>query len=230
MSGGTTVVLDYGAGNLKSVENALRFLGARYRVTSRPAELQDAEGLIFPGVGEAAASMAVLKRTGLDQGLRDFLLSGRKILGICIGCQVIFDRSEERDTGCLGLIPGTVRRFPRDLGVKVPHMGWNTVHFTREHPVFSGIPQDSSFYFVHSYYPEPAEDAVVAGRTDYGLSFASCIAWRNLVAFQFHLEKSGPLGLKLLSNFLSWKGGDVSSVAEANATEHPGRGAVAHAQ
>lgn len=230
MSGGTTVVLDYGAGNLKSVENALRFLGARFRVTSLPAELEDAEGLIFPGVGEAAASMTVLKRTGLDQGLRDFLSSGRKILGICIGCQVIFDRSEERDTECLGLLPGTVRRFPRDLGVKVPHMGWNTVHFTREHPVFAGIPQDSSFYFVHSYYPEPADDAVVAGRTDYGLSFASCIARKNLVAFQFHLEKSGPLGLKLLSNFLAWKGGEVPSMAKANATEYPGRGAVAHAQ
>jgi imidazole glycerol-phosphate synthase subunit HisH len=215
VSVGTTVVLDYGAGNLTSVENALSHLGARYHVTSRPADLDDAEGLIFPGVGEAAASMTVLKRTGLDAALRDFLSSGRKILGICIGCQVIFDRSEERDTECLGLLEGTVKRFPRGSGLKVPHMGWNTVHFTREHPVFAGIPQDSSFYFVHSYYPAPADNALVAARTDYGVSFASCIARKNLVAFQFHLEKSGPLGLKLLSNFLSWNGSEIPSMAGA---------------
>jgi glutamine amidotransferase len=215
MSVGTTVVLDYGAGNLRSVENALSHLGARFRVTSRPADLADAEGLIFPGVGEAAASMTVLKRTGLDTALRDFLSSGRKILGICIGCQVIFDRSEERDTECLGLLEGTVKRFPRGSGLKVPHMGWNNVHFTREHPVFAGIPQDSSFYFVHSYYPSPADDTLVAARTDYGLPFASCIARKNLVAFQFHLEKSGPLGLRLLSNFLSWDGSEIPSMAGA---------------
>ena len=155
--------------------------------------------------------MTVLKRTGLDAALRDFLLSGRKILGICIGCQVIFDRSEERDTECLGLLAGTVRRFPREGGLKVPHMGWNTVHFTRDHPVFAGIPQDSSFYFVHSYYPAPADEAVVAAWTEYGVSFASCIARGNLVAFQFHLEKSGPLGLRLLSNFLSWDGTHAAS-------------------
>jgi imidazole glycerol-phosphate synthase subunit HisH len=215
MSAGTTVVLDYGAGNLTSVENALSHLGARFHVTSRPADLDGAEGLIFPGVGEAAASMAVLKRTGLDAALRDFLSSCRKILGICIGCQVIFNRSEERDTECLGLLEGTVKRFPRGSGLKVPHMGWNNVHFTREHPVFAGIPQDSSFYFVHSYYPSPADDTLVAARTDYGLPFASCIARKNLVAFQFHLEKSGPLGLRLLSNFLSWDGSEIPSMAGA---------------
>ena len=150
--------------------------------------------------------MAELKRTGLDGALRDYLASGRKMLGICIGCQVIFERSEERDTECLGLLPGFVRRFPPRAGLKVPHMGWNTVHFTRPHPVFKGIPQDSSFYFVHSYYPEPADPGLIAGETDYGKAFASCIAWRNLVAFQFHLEKSGSLGIRLLSNFLSWDG------------------------
>jgi imidazole glycerol-phosphate synthase subunit HisH len=213
MSAATTAVLDYGAGNLKSVENALTHLGARFLVTSRPSDLQEVEGLIFPGVGEAAASMTVLRRTGLDSALRDFLLSGRKILGICIGCQVIFDRSEERDTECLGLLAGTVKRFPSGSGLKVPHMGWNTVHFVRDHPVFAGIPQDSSFYFVHSYYPAPADSSLVAATTDYGLPFASCIVRKNLVAFQFHLEKSGPLGLKLLSNFLSWDGVEVPSLA-----------------
>lgn len=206
MTAGTTVVIDYGAGNLKSVENGLRHLGAPYLVTSRPADIAEAEGLIFPGVGEAAASMSELKRTGLDRALFDYLQSGRKILGICIGCQVIFERSEERDTECLGILKGSVRRFPGGSGLKVPHMGWNTVHFTRTHPVFDGIPQDSSFYFLHSYYPEPLDPGLVAAETEYGKTFASCVAWRNLVAFQFHLEKSGALGVKLLSNFLAWNG------------------------
>jgi glutamine amidotransferase len=206
MSAATTVVIDYGAGNLKSVENALRHLGAQYLVTSKPADLRDADALIFPGVGEAAQSMGELKRTGLDRALRDFLASGRKMLGICIGCQVIFERSEERDTECLGLLPGSVRRFPAGSGLKVPHMGWNTVHFTAAHPVFEGIPQDSSFYFVHSYYPAPTDPALVVGETEYGGLFASCIAKDNLIAFQFHLEKSGSFGLKLLANFLSWEG------------------------
>jgi imidazole glycerol-phosphate synthase subunit HisH len=215
-----TVVIDYGAGNLKSVENALAHLGATYQVTSRPSDLADAHALIFPGVGEAAQSMGELKRTGLDGAIREFLASGRKILGICIGCQVIFERSEERATPCLGLFAGQVRRFPPGSGLKVPHMGWNTVHFTRAHPVFDGIPQDSSFYFVHSYYPAPADPGMIAGVTDYGGPFASCIARDNLVAFQFHLEKSGPLGLKLLSNFLSW---------EATDALRPARTGVSHA-
>jgi imidazole glycerol-phosphate synthase subunit HisH len=206
MSGGATVVLDYGAGNLTSVENALRHLGARFLVTAKPEPLGDAEAVIFPGVGEAASSMAELARTGLDQALRSYVATGRKMLGICIGCQVIFEHSEERDTECLGLYPGVVRRFPPRPGLKVPHIGWNSVHFTRNHPVFADIPQDSSFYFVHSYYPSPADPGMVAAETEYGERFASCVARRNMIAFQFHLEKSGPLGLALLANFLSWDG------------------------
>jgi imidazole glycerol-phosphate synthase subunit HisH len=203
---GRTIVIDYGAGNLKSVENALQHLGAPFLTTRLPSDLDAAQRVIFPGVGEAAASMAELRRTGLDEALRSFVASGRPILGICIGCQVIFDRSEERDTPCLGIFPGTVRRFAIPRGLKVPHMGWNAVRFTRPHPVFGGIPPESSFYFVHSYYPEPTDPAMVAAVTDYGLSFPSCVAQGGLVAFQFHLEKSGPLGLKLLSNFLAWDG------------------------
>jgi glutamine amidotransferase len=205
LSAGFIAVIDYGAGNLRSVENALRRLGAKFRVTADPRDLDEAAGLIFPGVGEAAASMAELRRTGLDHALCSFIASGRKSLGICIGCQVIFDHSEERDTPCLGILRGAVRRFDPGRGLKVPHMGWNQVRFTRPHPLFQGIPQGSSFYFVHSYYPEPAEPAVVAGETEYGSAFASCIARDNLAAFQFHLEKSGPVGLKLLSNFLAWE-------------------------
>jgi glutamine amidotransferase len=217
MSARPTIVLDYGAGNLTSVENALRHLGAPFRTTSKPADLTDAESVIFPGVGEAAASMAVLKKTGLGDALRSFLASGRKVLGICIGCQVIFDRSEERDTTCLGLVPGVVRRFAAGTGLKVPHMGWNAMHFTKPHPVFAGIPQDTRFYFVHSYYPDPVDKGMIAAVTDYGISFPSCIARGNLVAFQCHVEKSGPFGLKLLSNFLSWDGKWVEEPARAAA-------------
>jgi glutamine amidotransferase len=211
------IVLDYGAGNLTSVENALRHLGARFKTTRDPADLAGAESAIFPGVGEAAASMEVLERTGLGEGLRSFIASGRKVLGICIGCQVIFDRSEERDAACLGVVPGVVRRFASGTGLKVPHMGWNAMHFTREHPVFAGIPQDTSFYFVHSYYPDPVDRNLVAAVTDYGMEFPSCIARGNLVAFQCHVEKSGPSGLKLLSNFLSWDGAWADEPARAAA-------------
>lgn len=206
MSVAGLAVLDYGAGNLKSVQNALSHLGAEFCVTSDPEVLARSSSMIFPGVGEAAASMAELRRTGLDEGIREFFRSGRKILGICIGCQVIFERSEERDAACLGLLPGTVRRFPVAPGLKVPHMGWNTVRFVTPHPVLKDIPQDSSFYFVHSYYPSPSHEKDVCGRTEYGTLFPSAIARDNLIAFQFHLEKSGEIGLRLLAGFLSWKG------------------------
>ena len=206
MSSGSIAVLDYGAGNLASVQNVLRHLGASFFVTSRPDEVAKAQSLIFPGDGEAAASMAELRRTGLDEALRAFHASGRKILGICIGCQVIFSHSEERDTTCLGLMPGEVRRFTSAPGLKVPHMGWNTVRFLAAHPVFAGLPQDASFYFIHSYYPVPAHEPHVAARTEYAVEFASAVAAGNLVAVQFHPEKSGRVGLALLSNFLAWDG------------------------
>lgn len=206
MGKNTIAVLDYGAGNLSSVQNVLRHFGADFIVTSRPADVAIASTLIFPGDGEAAASMGELRRTGLDDALKSFHASGRKMLGICIGCQVIFSHSEERNTPCLGLLPGDVKRFARSSGLKVPHMGWNAVHFTIPHPVFDGLPQDSSYYFIHSYYPVPADPALAAGETEYGETFVSAVASRNLVAVQFHPEKSGPVGLRLISNFLAWDG------------------------
>ncbi len=202
----TIAVLDYGAGNLSSVQNVLRHFGADFVVTSSPTDVERAGALIFPGDGEAAASMGELRRTGLDQALRSFHASGRKMLGICIGCQVIFSHSEERDTACLGILPGDVKRFARSTGLKVPHMGWNTVHFRLPHPVFEDLPQDSSFYFIHSYYPVPAEAAHAAAETEYGETFVSAVAAANVVAVQFHPEKSGPVGLRLISNFLKWDG------------------------
>jgi len=206
MSSGTIAVLDYGAGNLSSVQNVLRHFGAEFLVTSNPKDVERASSLIFPGDGEAAASMGELRRTGLDDALLAFQASGRKMFGICIGCQVIFSHSEERDTTCPGLLPGEVKRFARGSGLKVPHMGWNAVQFTNAHPVFQGLPQGSSFYFIHSYFPVPAEPAHAAGVTEYGETFVSAVARANVVAVQFHPEKSGPVGLRLISNFLKWDG------------------------
>jgi len=206
MKNETVVVLDYGAGNLSSVQNVLRHFEADFLVTSSPDEVQRASALIFPGDGEAAASMGELRRTGLDEALKSFHASGRKMLGICIGCQVIFSHSEERDTQCLGLLAGEVKRFARSTGLKVPHMGWNAVRFHARHPVFEGLPQDSSFYFIHSYYPVPADPRHAVADTDYGERFVSAVAARNIVAVQFHPEKSGPVGLRLISNFLAWDG------------------------
>jgi glutamine amidotransferase len=205
-------VIDYQAGNLRSVETALRHLGAEFRVTARPEEVLRAERLVVPGVGEARAAMQVLDPAGLGEAVRQFVASGRPTLGICLGAQVIFERSEERDTPCLGILPGEVRRFPpslREAGLKVPHMGWNRVFASGDpslaHPLLAGVPDGSYFYFVHSYYPQPADPALVLAECEYGLRFAAGVGRDNLAAFQFHPEKSGSPGLRLLANFLEWE-------------------------
>ncbi len=201
-------VVDYGAGNLRSVEIALRHLGADFASTRRPEELAAARRLIVHGVGEARAAMEALEAGGLDRAIREFTASGRPVLGICLGAQIVFQRSEERDTPCLGLLPGTVRRFPpglREAGLKVPHMGWNRVFHHDAHPLLAGIPDGAFFYFVHSYYSEPADPALVLASCDYGLRFAAGVGRGNLAAFQFHPEKSGLAGLRLLANFLAWE-------------------------
>ena len=197
-------VIDYGAGNLKSVENALSYLKADYFVTDKPEDLAGADGMIFPGDGEAASAMGQLKKSGMDWAIRDFYRTGRPMLGICIGCQVILNRSEERDTKCLGLIEGSVRKIPYSPGLKIPHMGWNQVVFTTDHPVVRGV-SPASFYFVHSYYPAPSREEDVIGRTEYGVDFPSAVGRENLIAFQFHPEKSAEPGLRLVSGFLTWK-------------------------
>ncbi len=200
-----TVVVDYQAGNLRSVQTALEHLGADFAVTDRPQEVERASRLIFPGVGEARAAMTELQRTGLDAAIRGFHASGRPLLGICIGCQVVFARSEERDTRCLGILPGEVLRFPRAEGLKVPHMGWNRLFQVRPHPIFAGIPDGTFFYFVHSYYPLPAVREEILAESEYGRRFAAAVGRDNLAAVQFHPEKSGPAGLRLLANFLAWE-------------------------
>ena len=193
------VVIDYESGNLRSVAKALESVGVSPLVTGQASELESADAVVLPGVGSGPAAMAALEQRGLVEPLRDYVASGRPFLGVCLGLQLLLDRTEEGDAPCLGLIPGVVKRLP--AGLKVPHMGWNTVRFTASHPVFRGVPQDSHFYFVHSYYPAPASTEGQVGVTDYGVSFCSVYAWGNLVATQFHPEKSGAIGVRIYQNF-----------------------------
>jgi len=203
------VVVDYRAGNLTSVRLAFDALGESCVVTSDPAALQAADRVVFPGVGAAGAAMRDLNELELGDAVRSAVDRGVPFLGICLGTQIILSHSEEDGgTPCLGIVPGKVRRFmPTDHYDKIPHIGWNTVAFRRSHPVFEGIEDNSEFYFVHSYYPDPADPGHVAGQTDYaGASFAAVVARDNLIATQFHPERSGRIGLKLLENFIQWDG------------------------
>jgi glutamine amidotransferase len=194
-------VIDYGAGNLRSVTNAVGRMGYSPEVTSRPGDIVSARVVILPGVGAAADTMASLKALGLIEPLRKFIAEGRPFLGVCIGLQILFDTTEEGGGhDCLGIIPGSVRKLPP--GLKTPHMGWNQVKQRFAHPVFDDIPDEANFYFVHSYHAEPDDRSLVAGETEYGISLCSVIARGNLVATQFHPEKSGELGLKFYDNFL----------------------------
>lgn len=194
------VIIDYGAGNLRSVVNAVKKLGYKPKVTSDGDELNAAPVVILPGVGAAGDTMGALKRLDLIGPIRNYINSGKPFLGICIGMQILFEKTEEGNATCLGIIPGQVKRLPPRL--KVPHMGWNQVKQVAGHPVFSGIPDQAEFYFVHSYYPDPSEKTIIAGETEYGISFCSAIARENLVATQFHPEKSGEYGLKFYKNFI----------------------------
>ena len=207
-------IIDYRAGNLTSVARALSYLKEPCFITDDSGRLDRASHIIFPGVGAAASAMTNLREKGLDENLRKWVQTGKPVLGICLGSQVIFDKSEEGDTPCLGIIPGTVRRFPpglREAGqrLKIPHMGWNSVAFRKNHPVFAGISKQAELYFVHSFYADPSDEASVAGWTHYGMNFCSALARGSLVAVQFHPEKSGRPGLALLGNFCRWRGDDA---------------------
>jgi imidazole glycerol-phosphate synthase subunit HisH len=203
------VIIDYQAGNLTSVVRSFKALGVEGRVTQDPAQVAAASRVVFPGVGAAGKAMATLKELGLDRALQESFRQGTPILGICLGAQIILESSQENDTLCLGLLPGQTRVLPRVEGLKIPHMGWNRVRFLQPHPVFQGLPEEAEYYFVHSYYPDPAEKSMVLGVTEHGVEFPSALGWRNLVATQFHPEKSGRYGLKILENFLAWDGVDV---------------------
>ena len=194
-------IIDYGAGNLRSVAKAVAKLGYQGEVTSDPEKILDADVVILPGVGAAGDTMDSLRNLGMVKPIKRVIAEGRPFLGICLGMQVLLTTTEESGGyDCLDLISGVVRLLPSSL--KVPQMGWNQVRQKMAHPIFDGIPDGANFYFVHSYYVDPADSSIVAGETDYGFNFCSMIVKRNLVATQFHPEKSGEWGLRLLGNFL----------------------------
>ncbi|OFW55984.1 MAG: imidazole glycerol phosphate synthase, glutamine amidotransferase subunit [Candidatus Solincola sediminis] len=193
-------IIDYGMGNLRSVEKAFAFLGHEVFVTSDVARLLSARAMVLPGVGAFGDAMRELQERNLVEPILQWVRDGRPFLGICLGCQLLFDASEESPgIGGLGIIPGEVVRFPN--GVKVPHMGWNDLGFGKSHPILDGVKEGSFFYFVHSYYVRPKADEHILTVTDYGSRFASGVSSGKLVAFQFHPEKSSDTGLRLLDNF-----------------------------
>ncbi len=196
------VVIDYQSGNLRSVAKALEAVGVRPVVTEEPSLLDTADAVILPGVGSGPAAMQALESRGLVGPIKELVMEGKPFLGVCLGLQLLLDRTEEGDAPCLRIVPGLVKRLP--AGLKVPHMGWNSVEFGADHPVFRGIPPASHFYFVHSYYAAPDDEHAVAGVTTYGLPFCSAYARENLVATQFHPEKSGSVGLQIYRNFLEF--------------------------
>jgi len=210
----SVAVIDYGMGNLRSVSKALEHVSpnALVHVTHDPKVIAEADRVVFPGVGAPRDAMAELKRLSLD-GLIKQLVLEKPFLGICLGMQALFDYSEEND-GCdgLGILPGKARYFGQDRvdktgrRLKVPHMGWNTLALTQDHPMWHGIAADSHFYFVHSYYVEPEDLRQVAGICDYGGEFCAAASAPNIFAVQFHPEKSQAAGLQLLDNFMQWNG------------------------
>ncbi len=198
-------IIDYGAGNLTSVARALAHIGVKCNITDRYEDILSSEKIIFPGVGAAGRAMEIIKARKIDRAIYDVIAQRKPFLGICMGAQIILGRSEENDTTCLGIIPGSVKRFPEG-DLKIPHMGWNNISFMRKHPVFEGLDERAQFYFVHSYYLAPEKNDDIVATTDYGISFASVIGRDNVVATQFHPEKSGRHGLQILKNFCDWDG------------------------
>lgn len=218
-------VVDYGMGNLRSVAKAVEHVAPDRRVvvTADPEQVLAAERVVFPGQGAMPDCMRELDARGLRPAVLEAART-KPFLGICIGLQMLFERSEEGDTEGLGLLPGRVRRFPaeRMVGVdgrklKVPHMGWNEVHQSRPHPLWNGIATDARFYFVHSYFVEPSDPTLSAGLTHYPFPFTSAVARARLFAVQFHPEKSHQAGLKLLSNFVAWDGRSAGAEHDAQA-------------
>lgn len=201
------LIIDYDAGNLRSVQRACREVGVNAEITADPDALRRAERIIFPGVGAAGSAMRSLQARGMDQALREAIDAGTPVLGICLGLQISLEHSEENDTDTLGLIPGRVRRFAFDRpDLKVPHMGWNEVRVVRPHPLLAGVEPGDEFYFVHGYYPEPAESDETFAVTDYEIEFACALGRGNYFGMQCHPEKSGRVGLGVLERFGSWDG------------------------
>ena len=209
----TVAVIDYGMGNLHSVAKAIEHVRSNEKVivSSDPDTLRKADRLVLPGVGAIRDCMGEIKRLGMDQVVSDVIQQGKPLLGVCVGMQALMAHSEENNgVDCLNVFPGEVRYFGDDLKnakgekLKIPHMGWNQVHQAIEHPMWKGIPDQSRFYFVHSYYVEPAAPDYIAASSEYGLTFTTALTKENIFAVQFHPEKSQHAGLKLYENFLNW--------------------------
>ncbi|MCQ2589671.1 MAG: imidazole glycerol phosphate synthase subunit HisH [Treponema sp.] len=201
-------IIDYNAGNITSVERSLKSLGIEYILSKSPADLEKCDKLIFPGVGDAAYAMDQLKKTGFDTFIKEKAASKIPLLGICLGSQIIFEKSEEGNTTCLGLIKGSIKHFYtinpelKKAEIKVPHMGWNNLEYKNgDCPILKGLPQPSDFYFVHSYVICPQDDTVIKAYADYGIQVPAVIQKDNIFACQFHPEKSGKVGLEILKNF-----------------------------
>jgi len=195
-------IVDYGMGNLRSVQKAFERIGADAVIVTRPAEVEGASKLVLPGVGAFRDAIHGLKRTELDGPVRDHIAADKPFLGICLGLQLLFDVSyEDGQWEGLGVLGGQVVRFADQRDLKVPHMGWNSLEFAKPTRLFEGIPSGSSFYFVHSYHVVPKDESVIAARTEHGTRFVSAVAKNNLFATQFHPEKSQSVGLRLLKNF-----------------------------
>ena len=217
MASARTVIVDYDAGNLRSVQRALAEVGVHAVLSANASDVVNAQRIVFPGVGAAGSAMRTLRRRGLDTALTHAIAAGTPTLGICLGLQISLERSEEGDTPTLGLLPGTVRRFRLDdPRLKIPHMGWNEVRVVQPHPVLAGIVPGDECYFVHAYYPDPARATDVLAVTDYERTFVCALGRGNYVGTQFHAEKSGRVGLDLLARFAHWDGRyDASTEATA---------------
>lgn len=196
------VIVDYGMGNLRSVQKGFEKIGANAVISRDPSKIAASDKLVLPGVGAFPECMKNLARFGLIKPILDFIKSDRPFLGICLGLQLLFDESEEFGLNeGLKVILGKVRAFDKNMGLKIPHMGWNQVNFQKKVPIFRDIPDGSWFYFVHSYYVEPLNETDIAARTNYGIDFTCAVSRGNLYALQFHPEKSQENGLKILINF-----------------------------
>lgn len=201
-------IIDYNAGNITSVEHALEFLKAPYILSKNPRDLEKVDKVIFPGVGDAAYAMSQLKNTGFDSFLKDFSASRKPLMGICLGSQIVFDYSEEGDTPCLGLLKGKIVHMSKfdelknDSQIKIPHMGWNNVvRINGGSSLLDGVGENADFYFVHSYVIQPEDSSIIKGYADYGIKVPAVVSKDNITVFQFHPEKSGAAGLKILENF-----------------------------
>jgi glutamine amidotransferase len=198
-------IVDYNAGNLTSVGRALKYVGYDYIITSDPKKVINAGRVIFPGVGAAGAAMKNIKSLQLDKALIAAFETNKPMLGICLGSQIIMSKSQENNQTCLKIIDGYAKSFSENAGLKIPHMGWNGINIERDHPIFSGLKKDAEFYFVHGFYPSPKNQKHIFATTDYGMQFPSVVGNGSLIATQFHIEKSGEAGLKMISNFCNWK-------------------------